>query len=147
MNERKLLIREQTEASLQQWRENEKMALDLLRIVGELRFDKSIELLLFRKDIYDVRPSQLIHDHEVAKNYTQQNVNLGLTLPLAKAIADLNNMAPARVDIGKLAVEYMEEQHDLTVDQFIRSRLHDFGFKYRQFRFRQLYQFQYASPI
>ena len=42
-----LSFNESTELALQQWREKEKKALELSKIVGELRFDRSIELLLF----------------------------------------------------------------------------------------------------
>ena len=53
--------------SLKQWREKEKTALELLTIVGELRFDRAIELILFRQDIYDARPSELINAHHFAQ--------------------------------------------------------------------------------
>ena len=43
---------ESTELALQEWREKEKKALELSKIVGELRFDRSIELVLFRRDLY-----------------------------------------------------------------------------------------------
>ena len=54
---------ESTELALQEWREKEKKALELSKVVGELRFDRSIELVLFRRDLYDVRPSEIIHYH------------------------------------------------------------------------------------
>ncbi len=124
MTEKELLIREQTETSLKHWREKEKMALDLLRIVGELRFDKSIELILFRYDIYDVRPSQLIHNHEVSTNYTDQKLTIAVTLPIARAVAKLPDLKPARIDIGKLAVEYLEQaSENQTIDDFVSGRL------------------------
>ena len=45
-------IRVDSDRSLEEWRESEKTALDLLQIVGELRFDKNVELVFFRQDIY-----------------------------------------------------------------------------------------------
>ena len=49
MNNDNLLLRSITDSSLNRWREKEKTALELLQIVGELRFDKSIELVLFQE--------------------------------------------------------------------------------------------------
>jgi glyceraldehyde 3-phosphate dehydrogenase len=53
-----LSLRIQSDVSLENWREKEKKALELLRIAGELRFDRSIELIIFRNDVYDARPSE-----------------------------------------------------------------------------------------
>ena len=74
MNNDNLLLRSITDSSLNRWREKEKTALELLQIVGELRFDKSIELVLFRRDIYDARPSEVLHDHLHSKNYSDKNI-------------------------------------------------------------------------
>ena len=81
-----LSFNESTELALQQWREKEKKALELSKIVGELRFDRSIELLLFRRDLYDVRPTEIINYHLFAKNYVDTDLSIDLTLGIAKAI-------------------------------------------------------------
>ena len=51
MSEKEMLLRSATDASLQTWRTDEMMALELLRIVGELRFDRGVEIVFFRSDI------------------------------------------------------------------------------------------------
>lgn len=66
---------------LREWREMEKKALELLQIVGELRFDRSIELVLFRRDIYDSRPSELLQIHALSKHYHDKDpLNIDHTL-------------------------------------------------------------------
>ena len=64
--ENNLSFKERNESELQNWRKKEKLALELLRKAGELRFDRSVELVLFRKDVYDTRPSQLLNEHQTA---------------------------------------------------------------------------------
>ena len=44
MSDKKLILRNEADASLQNWHKEEKTALDLLQLVGDLRFDKSVEL-------------------------------------------------------------------------------------------------------
>ena len=51
--ENNLSFKERNEHTLTEWRNKEMQALDLLQKAGELRFDRSVELVLFRKDIYD----------------------------------------------------------------------------------------------
>lgn len=120
-------IKDQYEAVLRDWREQEKMALDLLHLVGELRFDRSVELVLFRKDIYDSRPSELLNDQLIALNYIDRPLSIENCLKIAQAIAVLDGLAPSRIDIGKLVVEWMNEAGDYQDEHaFIRHKLRDF---------------------
>ncbi|MBK9995288.1 MAG: glyceraldehyde-3-phosphate dehydrogenase [Saprospiraceae bacterium] len=112
---------ESTELALQEWREKEKKALELSKIVGELRFDRSIELVLFRRDLYDVRPSEIIHYHLFAKNYINTELSINLTLQIAKAIFDNKTIGSSRIDIGKLASEYQTSDGDLY--EFVSNKL------------------------
>lgn len=127
MNEKELLIRNNNESFLSQWREKEKTALELLQIVGELRFDRSIELIFFRRDIYDTRPSELIDIHHVGKNYINKPITIETSLSLAYAIANIKNLAPSKVDIGKLAIEWLKEAADFkNMDEFVTFKLKNF---------------------
>ncbi|MCB0662314.1 MAG: glyceraldehyde-3-phosphate dehydrogenase [Saprospiraceae bacterium] len=110
MSENNLLIRKRTEDALSDWHEKEKTALDLLGIVGELRFDKSIELVFFRQDIYDTRPSELLHIHEISKNYVKEPISIETSFAIAQAISFLENLPPAKIDIGKLAIQWGNEK-------------------------------------
>ena len=114
------------EATLETWREQEKIALELMQIVGELRFDKSIELVLFRRNIHDSRPSEVINNHLFARNYSEQPVSVYMSLQIAMAIAKLN-LAPARIDVGTLATEWVAEKHNyVNLNAFIADRLNHF---------------------
>ncbi len=97
------------DAALEAWRQEEKQALELLQIVGDLRFDRAIELVLFREDIYDARPSALLNDHRFAENYSAEALHITGTLALAKAIRDLKDLPAARIDLGKLGLEWQAE--------------------------------------
>ncbi|NOT38707.1 MAG: glyceraldehyde-3-phosphate dehydrogenase [Saprospiraceae bacterium] len=110
------------EINLSDWREKEKNALELSKIVGELSYDKSIDLILFRRDLNDVRPSELIQFHTYCKNYTDKIVDVDLTLKIAKEIQKLSQLGSSRIDIGKLATEWLHsDQSDLS--SFINKNL------------------------
>ncbi|MEM1322591.1 MAG: glyceraldehyde-3-phosphate dehydrogenase [Bacteroidota bacterium] len=127
MNEKELLIRNQNDTSLKKWREKEMTALELLQIVGELRFDRSIELILFRRAIYDARPSEVLKDHLFAKNYVNKPISVQNSLSLAKAISRIEALAPARIDLGKLGAEWLSERDRYKdVDEFVNHKLRDF---------------------
>lgn len=124
MNEKELLLRNQADASLQEWREKEKTALELLKVAGDLRFDRSIELVIFRRSIYDGRASEILNNHLFAQNYVNQPLSVDLSLELANAIAATPDLGPAKLDIGKLGAEWLEEKDSYkTVVDFIHDKL------------------------
>ncbi len=124
MNNNELLIRDQSNNSLKSWREEEKTALELLQIVGDLRFDKSVELVIFRRNIYDARPSEVLNDHKFATNYIKKPISVENSLKLCKAIAEIEDLAPSKIDLGKLGAEWQEESgkyKDIT--SFVHDKL------------------------
>jgi glyceraldehyde 3-phosphate dehydrogenase len=117
-------IKNHSEVALKDWREKEKLALELLQIVGELRFDRSIELVFFRRDIYDTRPSQLIQYHDWSINYAEKPLKVAQTLSLAQEIFKLKGLGPAKIDLGQLCLKWekhMDEYKD--VSDFVRQHL------------------------
>ncbi|MEM6966190.1 MAG: glyceraldehyde-3-phosphate dehydrogenase [Bacteroidota bacterium] len=128
MNNKELTIRSDANTSLRNWHEKEKTALELLQLVGDLRFDQSVELLLFRRDIYDARPSEVLNIHKYAVNYTDAVVPVEITLAIVKAIAAMKNFAPARIDVGTLGTRWMNEQDAYTsIHKFVEKKLQGFS--------------------
>ncbi len=127
MEQEKLLIREEVNNSLKDWREDEKMALELQRITGQLRFRSSIELVLFGAPIHDTRTSSLLNQHLFSLNYSQKPLSVTATLGLASAIAKADNLMPCKVDIGKLGLEWVEEKGDFNnEEEFVHFKLKNF---------------------
>lgn len=127
MNEKELLLRNQTDEALSNWHIKEKSALELLQIVGELRFDKSIELLIFRRPIYDSRPSEVINNLQHAKNYIDQEISIGDCLEIAKTISGTAEVSPGKIDIGKLATEWTTQKSKYgSLTDFIGDKLDKF---------------------
>lgn len=120
-------IRKETDHELQNWREDEKKALELLQIVGELRFDRSIELLIFRNGIYDTRPSEVLNMHLFASNYVNTPITIDTTLAIARTIQRLEEIGPSILDIGKMAVDWIKDGHNINdIDNFVSNQLINF---------------------
>lgn len=127
MSDKNLLLKQEVDKSLGQWREKEKSALELLNLAGGLRFDKNIELVLFRKALYDNSPSQLISSHQFSQNYTSEVLDIEVTLALAKTIRNIDNLAPAKIDLGKLGLDWLKEGNDYNnVEEFVHFKLRSF---------------------
>jgi len=122
--ENNLSFKERNESELQNWRKKEKLALELLRKAGELRFDRSVELVLFRKDVYDTRPSQLLNEHQTATNYGNELVTIEDTMAIVNEIIAIPDFKQARLDIGTLALQWKQEQAKYpNIKEFVADRL------------------------
>lgn len=86
----------------------EKAAAEFLKIISDLYLDKGIETVLFRNQLIDQRVSEVLNLHEYARKFVGQNINVEDTLALLHEIVDLD-LAPARMDIGRLASEWLSE--------------------------------------
>ena len=117
-------MRDGRAAELAQWREREKTALDLLQIAGELRFDRAIDLMLFRTLIYDCRPSQVLQALEPWPHFSKRPIDVDLALSLAYSVAAVEGLASCKVDLGRLATEWLARSRQYgNMDAFVSDQL------------------------
>lgn len=115
------------ESELKDWITQEKAAIELISIVGSLWFEKSVELILFHNELTDRSSSALMNLHLYAKNIVKQPITILDTLLIAREIHKLD-LAPSRIDIGKLASEWIQERTKYGNDgtKFITDKLKGF---------------------
>lgn len=89
--------------------EQERAAVKLQSKVGELLYDKGIELVLFRHHLTDVTISEILNLHEYAGQVVNKPIDVFTTSELAEIIA-LLDVPASKLDIGKLASEWLAEQ-------------------------------------
>lgn len=82
-----------------------KATVELIQILGDLWYERSIELVLFRNQIVDRNVSEILRLHEYAEDFVGKSISIFDTVEIAKAIQTLD-ICPARIDIGKLTYEY-----------------------------------------
>ncbi|ACU05203.1 MULTISPECIES: glyceraldehyde-3-phosphate dehydrogenase [Pedobacter] len=111
------------QSEFQNWIEKEKKAIELINIVGQLWFDRSVELVLFRKPLFDVGSSEILAHHQYAKEVSGKDISIYETLELATTIAKCN-LAPSRVDVGRLASEWLADNNNYaSIHDFIVTKL------------------------
>ena len=99
----------------------ERAAVELIKITSDLSFERSIELIIFRNQLVDKRSSEILNLHEYAKNFVQKPISIFETLAIAKGIYEAN-LAPSKIDIGKLAYEWINEKNT-DINTFILDKL------------------------
>jgi glyceraldehyde 3-phosphate dehydrogenase len=111
---------------LAEYIKEEKAALELIHHIGNLWFDKSVELLIFRNQLIDRSSSEILALHQYARDIVKKPITVFDTLLLTSELSQLD-LAPSRIDIGRLAYEWVNEQnHFNSVSDFVRDKLGGF---------------------
>ncbi|NER15790.1 glyceraldehyde-3-phosphate dehydrogenase [Spongiivirga citrea] len=97
--------------------------VEFIKIVSDLWYDKSIELVLFRNQLIDKNVSDIINLHEYAGEFVQKPISIFDSVEIAQAIHQIK-LPPAKLDIGKLTYEYHleDDKHD-NVKSFVLNKL------------------------
>jgi glyceraldehyde 3-phosphate dehydrogenase len=105
----------------------ERAAVKLSSKVGELLYDKGIELVLFRNHLTDTTISEILNLHEYARNVVNKPIDVFTSSELAEEIYKMD-LAPAKLDIGKLSSEWLAEQDNFDSKlSFLHAKLEGFG--------------------
>lgn len=99
--------------------------VEFIKIVSDLWYDKSIELVLFRNQLIDKNVSEILNLHEYAGKFVEKPISIFDSVEIAQAIKKLA-MPPAKLDIGKLTYEFhLEDLKYSNATAFVANRLKD----------------------
>ena len=84
--------------------------VDLIKIISDLWYDKSIELVLFRNQLIDKNVSDIMNLHEYAGEFVGKPISIFDSVEIAEAIFSLD-LPPSKLDIGKLTFEFHLEDN------------------------------------
>ena len=99
--------------------------VEFIKIISDLWYDKSIEMVLFRNQLIDKNVSEIINLHEYAGEFVGKPISIFDTVEIAKAILSLD-LPPSKLDIGKLTYEYhLKENKHNNVKAFVIDKLNN----------------------
>lgn len=102
-----------------------KAGVELINIVSELWYDKSVELVMFRNPMIDKSLGEIMNLHEYAGEFIKKPINVFDTVEIARALR-VANLPPSRIDIGKLTYEYhLADNLYSDATAFVNDRLRD----------------------
>ncbi|MDR6300783.1 glyceraldehyde-3-phosphate dehydrogenase [Mesonia maritima] len=97
--------------------------VEFIKIVSDLWYDKSIELVLFKNQLIDRNVSEILNLHEYAGEFVQKPISIFDSVEIAQAIQTLD-LPMAKLDIGKLTYEYhLEDSNYENPTAFVAAKL------------------------
>jgi len=95
-------------SSLDNWITDEKSGFEFVNLVGQLYYDKSIELIIFRSQLIDRSSSVILKKHSHSLSVIGKELKIQVSVMLARELLNMD-LPPARIDIGRLNQEWTEE--------------------------------------
>ena len=118
----------ETELSLQV--DQRRATVKLIKVISDLWYDKTVELIMFRNQLLDRNVSEILSLINYSKKFVKKPISVFDVVQIAKLISKLK-LPPSKIDIGKLAYEYYNEgngdYYDFIVDKLKEAnKVNDF---------------------
>jgi len=94
---------------IKSYREQQNAAIELIQIISNLWYNQAIELVLFREQLVDEKVSVILN-HLRESTILSGNILTIFDLLNVARVLEKSNLAPARIDIGKLATKATNDQ-------------------------------------
>ncbi len=107
---------------LKEWLDQEACAEEMLPLIGRLYREKSIVITVYAKSLVNSSAIDILTAHREARKVLDSDLSVRKTFSILEATSKLD-LAPARIDIGKLAVRYEGQPGSISVDEFVRKEL------------------------
>jgi len=107
---------------LKEWQAYEACAEKMLPIIGRLYRDHNVVTTVYGRSLVHTSVIDILKAHRFARQVLETELSVRETMPLLEAINRLD-LAPARIDLGKLTVGYQAQAGGLSVDAFVQREL------------------------
>ncbi|USP41398.1 glyceraldehyde-3-phosphate dehydrogenase [Acinetobacter sp. XS-4] len=94
------------------WKNREEIAERMIALIGQLYREKNIVVSVYGRSLINRSVIQILKTHRRTR-VVDVELSVVNTFPILEALAQLENIGSAEVDIGKLAVEYKEKGGDV----------------------------------
>jgi glyceraldehyde 3-phosphate dehydrogenase len=113
---------EKQDTYLQDWKNHEDCAERMLPIIGRMYRENNVVPTVYGRTLVHCSVIDILKAHRFARLIIDTELSVTDTLPLIEAMSRLD-LAPARVDLGKLIVKYKSVDGAMTIDDFVRQEL------------------------
>ncbi len=107
---------------LHDWKTHEDCAERMLPIIGRMYRENNVVPTVYGRTLVHCSVIDILKAHRFARLIIDTELSVTDTLPLLEAMSRLD-LAPARVDLGKLIVKYQSLNGAMDVDSFVKQEL------------------------
>ena len=113
---------ETQETYFRDWKNREEIAESMLPLIGRLYRDHGVVTTVYGRSLVSSSTIDILKAHRFARQVLENELSVRETAPVLQAMANLQ-LAPARIDIGKLTVRYQAQAVGTELNDFVRQEL------------------------
>jgi len=113
---------EKQEQYFSDWKQREEIAEEMLPIIGRLYRNHGVVTTVYGRSLVHGSMVDILKAHRFARQILENELSVRDSFPVLQAMDNLD-LAPARIDIGKLTVRYQAQGSDHDVANFVRREL------------------------
>jgi len=107
---------------LKEWQAQEAAAERMLPVIGRLYRDRNIVTTVYGRSLVHCTAIDILKAHRFARHTLDNELSVADSWPLLEAISRLD-LAPARIDLGKLTYHFCTEGGGLSAEAYVRGEL------------------------
>lgn len=115
-------MKNKQEDHLKEWQGLEEAAEQMLPLVGQLYRERNIVCTVYGRSLVHNTTIDILKAHRFARLIIDEELSTIKTLPIVEAINKLD-LAPARIDVGKLAVGFESQQSTTSISDYLSTAL------------------------
>ena len=96
--------------------------VEFIRIISDLWYDDTVELILFRNQLLDRNVSEILNLVEYASDFVEKPISIFDAVEIAREIR-IQKLPPSKIDIGKLVYEYHLDNNKHNIKEFVEDKL------------------------
>jgi len=108
----------------QDWKEREALAEAMIPMIGKLYRESNVKIYMYGWPLINRSVIEILKAHRAVRQREGNELSEFETFPLLDAISKLN-LGTAHIDLGKLAVRYMESGEGKTAEEWVATELAD----------------------
>ncbi|MGQ4275883.1 glyceraldehyde-3-phosphate dehydrogenase [Pseudidiomarina sp. E22-M8] len=117
---------QQQDMTLQSWQERQEYAELMQPFIGRLYRNYGVEILVYGRSLLNVDTINIIKAHRLIRRHEGIKLRLRESFPFIEALSKMK-LAPARVDLGKLAFNYLHKDagKGASIEEYLHRELVD----------------------
>lgn len=106
------------------WKNREEIAEAMIPMIGKLYREKNVSVTVYSRSLANQSVIQILKAHRFVKQIEDAELSVVDTFPILQEVIKLD-LGPSRIDIGKLAVAYKQDNRGQSVQEFVQQELGD----------------------
>lgn len=102
------------------WKRREALAEAMIPMIGQLYRERDVTILVHSRSLVNKSVISILKTHKYVRQIETRGLSVEDTFPILQVLSTLD-LGPSRIDVGKLAIAYAEDNRGMSIEEFTRT--------------------------